>query len=124
MKTKEIEAKLQEMREGFPRLPQQTQSERIHQLACRVIFESMLDYVDKTPMSDKQGLPKYFFNKSTILNDLASQTIPAASNGANDMAISALKNNPQQVKENIDKISYSHDIETIKVETYGKAEFR
>lgn len=122
MTNKELIAKNKEYSEGFKNLPRETQAERIHQLACRVIHEAMADYVGESTPSDKQGLPKYFFNKSVILNDLKTQVIMVHSNGANEMAITALKNNPKKVKQNIHKMSYGCEIR--KAVRYGTPEFR
>ena len=118
----ELKVKIKEMREGFKKIPQEIQEERIHQLACQVIHEAVVDYVGETTSSDKQGLPKYLFNKSVILKDLETQIIMAHSNGANEMAIKALKNMPEKVKENVQKMSYSYDVK--KVAIYDKPQFR
>ena len=122
MTQQEIKAKLEEYRQGFKRLPQETQAERIHQLACRVVLEAMVDYLGETTVSDRQSLPKYIFDKSVIMKDLKGAIIMAKSDGANEMAIAALRNNPEAVRKNIRQMSYGCDF--IKVETHDKPQFR
>lgn len=107
MTNKELNTKLEKMRRGFKNLPHQTQAERINQLACKVILEAVADYTHESTLSERQGLPKYFFDKSVILRDLETQKLMAHSNGANFMAINALKDNAYQVKENIRKMAYN-----------------
>lgn len=122
MTKSELKVRLDELRKGFKRLPQQTQEERFHQLMCRVTHEAIIDYVGETPVSSKNGLPKYFFSQSVIIKDLEGQHLASLSNGVSVGAAMHLKQNAEQIKKNVQNMSKECDL--IKVEAYGKAEFR
>ena len=122
MTKQELNVKLEEYRNGFRTLPQETQAERIYQLACQVIHDAMIDYVGLTTESDKHGLPKYLFKKSVIMQDLKNQDIMALSNGANEMAAAMLLENPEQVKQNLRQMAY--EVKVVKVETYDTPQYR
>jgi hypothetical protein len=122
MTNQELNAKLEEFRKGFRRLPQATQEERFHQLMCRVAHEAVIDYVGETPEGSKLGLPKYLFNKSVIIKDLENPHLSALSNGVTVGVAMRLKTNAEQIKKNVQNMS--KDCDLIKVPVYGKAEFR
>ena len=122
MTAQELNVRLAELREGFRKLPQQTQEERFHQLMCRVAHEAVIDYVGETPEGSKLGLPKYLFNKSVIIKDLENPHLSALSDGVTVGVAMHLKTNAEQIKKNVQDMS--KDCDLIKVPVYGKAEFR
>ena len=122
MTKQELNIKLEGLRQGFKNLPHETQEERIYQLVCQIINEAATDYVGESTPTDRQGIPSYICDQSTIIEDLRNQPIMAYSKGMNEMVIHMLLNNPEQVKNNIHNMSYG--CEVVKVETYDKPQFR
>lgn len=113
---------LQSMRDECKKLPIETQSALFRQLMCAVLNEAVEDYVGNTPESVKQAMPKYFFNKSIIINDLNKPKMVALTNGMSLTVIKQLKDNPEQIKENLSKMSKTYDL--VRVDTYDTPQYR
>jgi hypothetical protein len=122
MTNKELRAKVKEMREAGNRLDPNTKSELFYQLMCKVLDEAVVDYVDETPIGIKKAMPGYLFSKTVIMKDLMGQRLVAHTNGMSITVAINLRNNESAIKKNIQ--SRDKDFDVVKVNTYGKPEFR
>ena len=76
----------------------------IRNLMCAVLLSAVEDYVGTTPECDKKVLPKYIFNKSTILKDLRSPRMVALSDGLSLTVADRLVSDPQGILNNLKKM--------------------
>lgn len=116
------EINVQVMRDECKKLPAETQSALFRQLMCAVLNEAVEDYVGNTPLLVKKIMSKYFFNPTTIMKDLNSPRMVMLSGGMSQTVAMHLKNNPEQIKENLIKLDKEYDI--IKVDTYDTPQYR
>lgn len=116
------EINVQTMRDECKKLPIETQSALFRQLMCAVLNEAVEDYVGNTPLLIKKSMPKYFFNPATIMKDLQSSRMVTLSDGMSQTVVMHLKNNPEQIKENLTKLAKEYNI--IKVDTYETPQYR
>lgn len=116
------EINVQTMRDECKKLPIETQSALFRQLMCAVLNEAVEDYVGNTPLLIKNSMPKYFFNPATIMKDLHSPRMITLSDGMSQTVAMQLKNNPEQIKENLAKLAKEYNI--IKVDTYDTPRYR
>lgn len=91
-------------------------------LMCAVLFTAAQDYVGETSDTNKSNLPKYIFDKATILRDLKHPRMVSLSNGMSLTVARALKENPEGIKENLQSIVDDYNL--VKVDTYDQPKFR
>ena len=96
--------------------------ELIRNLYCAVLLEAVKDYCGEISQTTLTSLPKYYFNKDNILSDLRSEYMVAATDGMSLTVADALVRRGAQIKENLQ--SMIEDFQLVKVETYGKPEYR
>ena len=113
---------VKEMRKECKKLPQETQAGLFRNLMCAVLNEAVEDYVGKTPLGVKKVMPKYFFNKSTIIKDLKDQRMVALTDGMSVTVACNLQSNSKQIAENIEKLSKEYAI--VKVDTYDAPKYQ
>ena len=118
MKTMNLES----MRAECRKLPVDTQAALFRQLMCAVLSETVEDYVGVTPSTIKNTMPKYFFNKNIIMKDLESPRLIALTGGMSQTVAMHLRNNPDQIKENLIKLSKEYSV--VKVETHETPKYR
>lgn len=82
---------------------------RTYNLICAVLLQAVRDYCDETPTTVKEQMPKYYFDKDIILSDLESPLMVALSNGMSLTVASALRNNPDKIKENLKNVLWTMD---------------
>ena len=92
-------------------IPQKTaiKEKRAYNLICAVLLQAVRDYCDETPFAVKGQTPKYYFDKDIILSDLESPEMVSLSNGMSLTVASALRRNPEQIKENLKDVLWNMD---------------
>ena len=113
---------LQIMRAKGQALPEETRTGLFYQLMCVVLSEAVEDYVGKTPVGVKKSMPKYLFDQSIIIEDLKSPRMVALTNGMSETIAFNLKNNAEEIAENLEKLSSEYAI--IKVDIYDTPKFQ
>ena len=100
-------------------IPEKTaiKEKRTYNLICAVLLQAVRDYCDETPVTVKEQMPKYYFDKDIILSDLESPEMVALSNGMSLTVASALRRNPEQIKENLKDVLWTMDGEDDDIET-------
>ena len=94
----------------------------IRNLMCAVLLQAVKDYTGETALCNQTNLPKYYFDKDTILSDLKKEKMVALTGGMSLTVAHQLETNELQIKENLQNIV--EDFQLIKVDKYDKPQYR
>lgn len=78
-------------------------------LICAVLLQAVRDYCGEIPTTAKESIPEYYFDRDIILSDLESPEMIALSNGMSLTVAMMLRNNPEQIKENLKSVLWTID---------------
>lgn len=113
---------IHEIREAGKQIPYDQKVKLVRNLMSVVLLEAVKDYCGEVSENKKHGLPKYYFDKSTILRDLKSERLIRLSDGLSLTVAHQLKTNEAAIIENIKTIV--DDCNLVKVETYDTPQYR
>lgn len=103
-------------------LPVETRQKLFRNLMCAVLLEAAKDYCGEAALTNQQHLPRYIFDKDTIIEDLKSERMRALTDGMSVTVADVLLEHGGKVKANLQEMV--EDFQLIKVDNYDKPQYR
>ena len=110
------------IREEAKRIPQEAKDAFTRNLMCAVLYRAVEDYVNGCSKRVVATLPRYYFDKATIIKDLKDERTVTLSDGMSLTVAHALKTNPEKIKINLAAIADEYSL--ARVDKYDKPVYK